>query len=384
MTKIYFPESLNDVSEIIGDNIISNQKLDVRTNGSLIELGNKMTTDSILSLKQFNQIISYDPEELVITLGPGVNLSDLKELLAQNKQELRFEPPDYGPLYGNKKNTGSIGGIIGSNLSGSKRFLAGGARDYVLGVEGVSGFGQTFKAGGRVVKNVTGYDVSKLMTGSYGTLGAITKFTLKLSPMSEAECSITINGLNDTEAIKLMSKIAMSPIETSGLAHIPQTAASDILQGGSATVIRVEGTTVSIKERTDAILKLIEKHPYKNLIMEESRSIWRAICNVAPIRPPTNIPLWKICVPPSFAPTLINHHKPDFYYFDWAGGLIWMASYEIPKIENGAFWLIRKPEDDPSAFPFTNMKDAATNLIMKRVKNAFDPKKILNPERLGE
>ncbi len=383
MTNVYFPETTNDVSEIIGDNIISGQKVEVRTNGSLINLGQKMATDSILSLKKFDQITSYEPEELVITLGPGVKLSELVNMLAKYNQELRFEPPDYGPLFGNQKDMGSIGGIIGCNLSGPKRFLGGGARDFILGVEGVSGYGKTFKSGGKVVKNVTGYDISKLMAGSYGTLGALTEFTLKLSPIPEAEISFLVHGLNDKQAIQLMSRIAMSPIETSGLAHLPMNIAKTISQGSATTILRLEGASVSIKERSDAILKLINKYSFSLRETEESKFIWSVICNVAPTHPPADKPLWKICVPATYAPDLINHHKPDFYYFDWAGGLIWMASDEIPKIENGAYWLIRTPEGDPSIYPFTNIKDAATNMIMTKVKKAFDPKNILNPRRLG-
>jgi glycolate oxidase FAD binding subunit len=377
MTDIYSPSTINALSDIIGDHIVRESPLDVRTNGSLIKLGQPMVTDATLSLENFNQVTLYEPEELVITLGPGVNLTELKNILKDKSQELRFEPPDYGPLLGNQANLGSIGGVIGCNLSGPKRFMAGAARDFILGVEGVSGFGHSFKAGGRVVKNVTGYDVSKLVTGAYGTLGALTGFTLKLSPMAEAEISIIVHGLNDDEAIKLMSKIAICPFETSGLSYLPMSISK---QKTSLIVIRIEGVSASLKERTDAILKIIGAKSSEIYQSEQSKAIWKTIADVAPLNPPTDIPLWKISVPPTEAAELIARHKPDFYYFDWAGGLVWMSLNDIPKIKTGAFWLIRDPKGD---LPFTNKKDPITTALMQRVKSSFDPKNILNPKRLG-
>ncbi|MBT6032381.1 MAG: FAD-binding protein [Kordiimonadaceae bacterium] len=377
MTENYSPSIIKDVSDIISDHIVRECPLDIRTNGSLIKLGHPMVTKSALSLKNFNQITLYEPEELVITLGPGVNLTELKSTLKDKNQELRFEPPDYGPLLGNLAGQGSIGGIIGCNLSGPKRFMAGAARDFILGVEGVSGYGHGFKAGGRVVKNVTGYDVSKLVTGAYGTLAGLTSFTLKLSPLAEAEISIIVHGLDNVEAIKLMSKIAICPFETSGLAYVPENIST---KKSSLMVVRIEGVSASLKERTDAILKIIGSRSFEICQSEESKIIWKAICDVEPFNPPTNIPLWKISVPPSQAADVIAKHNPDFYYFDWAGGLIWMSSNDIPKLKSGAFWLIRGPN---KGLPFTNQKDPVTKALMQRVKNSFDPKNILNPKRLG-
>ncbi len=378
MTKIHSPTSLDQVRQAISDHIVMGQTLDIRTNGSLIGLGPKMVTDAQLTLKKLNKIVEYEPEELVITLQPGVKLCDLKNLLSTKKQQLKFEPPDYGPLLGGDKDCGSIGGVIGANLSGPRRFMAGAARDYVLGIEGVNGFGQVFKAGGRVVKNVTGYDVSKLVTGSMGTLAALSEFTLKLSPSAETEITIAVYDLHDQNAILLMSQIAGCPYEVSGLAHIPQMA-----NAKATTYIRIEGVKSSINERKDAILKIIKPHPYLIINDQESQQIWQNIRDVEPLGPPRDKALWRISAPATNLMQIAAEHKAQFYYYDWAGGMLWLSSDQIPTLKKGAFWLIRAPSDKAHTLPFINQPDLVNLALMNRVKKAFDPKFILNPMRMG-
>ncbi|HPF46101.1 MAG: FAD-binding protein [Alphaproteobacteria bacterium] len=372
MTDFICPTNEDQVRESIGDHIVMGKSLDIRTGGSLISLGSAMNTASTLSLKALNGVKLYEPEELVITLEPGVLLKDLKNLLKEYNQELKFEPPDLGPLLGNAPNLGTIGGIIGTNLSGPKRFMAGGARDYILGIQGISGYGQIFKAGGRVVKNVSGYDVSKLMCGSYGTLGAITEMTLKLAPKAQDEISLKIDDLDVNDAVSIMSAIAACPYEVSGLAHNP----------AKGTFIRIEGSTASLEERKAAIIKIIGKRSVSELEKEESEDQWRHIRDIAPLNPPKNLPLWKISVAASDVIDVINRHNPAFYFLDWAGGLLWMSTMDIPKIERGSFWLIRNAES-PLDLPFNKTPDPLTDALSKRIKKAFDPKNILNPGRLG-
>ncbi|MEZ5758612.1 MAG: FAD-binding protein [Emcibacteraceae bacterium] len=372
MTDLICPTTEDQVRNCICDHIVMEKSLDIRTGGSLIPLGHTMNTHSVVSLKVLNRVKLYEPEELVITLEPGVLLRDLKTLLKEHNQELKFEPPDYGPLLGNDPGIGTIGGIIGTNLSGPKRFLAGGARDYILGIQGISGYGQIFKAGGRVVKNVSGYDVSKLMCGSYGTLGAITEMTLKLAPKAENEISLKIDNLETETAISLMSTIAACPYEVSGLAHIPET----------GTFIRIEGTNASLGERKAAIKNMIGKLDISELQREESEELWRRIRDVAPLNPPKNLPLWKISVAASEVMNIIKNHNPDFYFLDWAGGLLWMSSLDIPKIYKGAYWLIRNAEAQLD-LPFNKTPDPLISDLSRRIKKAFDPKNILNPGRLG-
>jgi len=237
----------------------------------------------------------------------------------------------------------------------------------------VSGFGKVFKAGGRVVKNVTGYDVSKLMTGSYGTLGAITEMTLKLSPLAETEVTIAVNELSDVEAIILMAAIAGSPFEVSGLAHLPN----------KATYVRIEGANASIKERTDAVLSIIGKKSTSLIEKEQSLALWQNIRDVEPLAPPRDIPLWKISAPATEMTQIITGHNPEFYYFDWAGSQLWMSSDQTPKINHGAFWLIRNTPDNKNSLPFMSKPDPVTEKLQARVKNAFDPRNILNPGRMG-
>lgn len=378
MMKTHTPLSSQQLKECICDHIVSQQSLDVRTGGSLIGLGRPMITDAVLCLEKINEVVLYEPEELVITLQPGVKVCDLKNLLARHNQELKFEPPDYGPMMGNHKNMGTMGGIIGANLSGPKRFMGGAVRDHVLGIEGVSGFGKIFKAGGRVVKNVSGYDVSKLITGSMGTLGVLSEFTLKLAPKAETELTIAIDHLNDGQAIKIMSRIASSPYEPSGLAHLPE-----LINQKATTYIRIEGSNSSMDERKDAILKIIKNQATTILEKEESLNIWQQIRDVEPLNPPQHIPLWRICAPVTDMVEIITIHKPDFYYLDWAGGMLWLSTDHVPTIKNGAFWLMRSPKEKRQSLPFNDQKDPVTAALLQRIKKSFDPKNILNPNRMG-
>ena len=330
---------------------------------------------AILDLSSFNQILAYEPEELILDVGAGAKLSDIENLLSKNNQYLAFEPPDYSKLLGTK-HAGTIGGMVACNLSGPRRLKAGAMRDHILGVTAVSGRGEIFKAGARVVKNVTGYDVPKLMAGSYGTLAAFTSVIIKTLPKPEAEETLLITGLSDSEAVQTMSKAMQSSAEVSAAAHIPN-------QG---TYLRLEGIQPSIDYRRDNLMKLLNAKI--EILKSESNQIWKDIRDVSMFAENQTYDIWRISVAPSEAPLVIaNLNVQKRYFFDWAGGLIWI---EVPQGTGGA--LIRSAFTSghatlirstiKSAQDIFHRQATAHAALSARVKNSFDPKNIFNPGRM--
>jgi glycolate oxidase FAD binding subunit len=280
----------------------------------------------------------------------------------------------------------SIGGTIGINAAGPRRLKAGSARDFVLGVKGVSGFGEAFKSGGRVVKNVSGYDLGKLLTGSYGTLAALTEVTLKVLPRPETELTIMIAELDAVAACAVLRKAASHPAEPSGFAYLPASVAEHAPTPGieSATLIRLEGSAASIGARLSAVEAETPWAPILRLEDDASRTVWRAIRDVAPLAPPGDLPLWRVSIPPSDAPEVLAANPSSFAVADWAGGLIWLSSETRPVLKRGSATLFRADDATRARLPFLAEQDDALADLVKRVKTSFDPKGILNPGRMYE
>ena len=224
--------------------------LEVLGAGSKRGLGRPVNSGQRLDLSHLSGISLYEPEELVLTAGAGTRLAEIDQALTAKRQMLAFEPPDLGPLYGRPPGQGTLGGMLACNLAGPRRPKAGSARDHFLGALAVNGQGEIFKTGGRVVKNVTGYDLCKLLAGSFGTLAALAEVTVKVLPAPEHERSLLLSGLEDAAAVAIMCRALGSAAEVSGAAHLPAAVASLLPQGsGAATLLRLEGTTLSVAER---------------------------------------------------------------------------------------------------------------------------------------
>src|SRR5258706_11705376 len=212
-----------DVEQAVRAAIASEQPLEIIGHGSKRLIGQPMATNALLDLSVFNAVTSYEPTELIITVQAGAPLADVKSLIDSKNQQFAFEPIDTSLLLGTP-NLGTIGGMIGAGLAGPRRIKAGGARDHLLGAQAVSGFGDSFKAGGRVVKNVTGYDLCKLLAGSCGKLTVMTEVTLKVMPRAESERTLVLRGLDDVAANQAMTAALGSPFDVSGAAHVPASA----------------------------------------------------------------------------------------------------------------------------------------------------------------
>lgn len=358
--------------------------LQVEGHGSKRGLGRVVAAAERLSLAKFSGVTLYEPEELVIEAGTGTPLDEIEALVDRHNQRLAFEPPDLARVLGGNSR-GSLGSVLACNLSGPRRITAGAARDHILGVRGVSGRGEIFKAGGRVVKNVTGYDVSKLMAGSYGTLAAITSVTFKVLPKAETEITL-IASLSDVHAAGVLMRQAMqSPYDVSCAAYVP----------GRGVGLRLEGIAASVDDRRQSLIKHLNQAVD---LMDEtaSRAFWRGVRDLDVHARSLDTALWRISVAPSEGPKLAEKLVAETggrYSLDWAGGLVW---FEVPDAQDahaatirsgfahGHAMLVRASETTRGIVDVFQPQAASLAGLSQRTKHAFDPKGLLNPGKMEQ
>ena len=379
MNAVLKPATEAELAEMIAG---AEAPLEVIGNGSKRQLGHPVQAAATLDMSTFSGVIAYEPEELILDVGAATPLADIEAMLSQRGQQLAFEPPDWSALLGSHS-SGTVGGLVACNLSGPRRIKAGAARDHILGIHGVTGAGNIFKAGARVVKNVTGYDMPKLLTGSYGTLAALTSMILKVLPAPETEETVVLSRLDDAQAVEAMSLAMQSACEVSAAAYIP----------GEAVYLRLEGIAPSVSYRRDQLGKVL-KRPIEVMAMTSSAAKWKSIRDGAMFAENHRHPLWRISVAPSAAPGIIRTLRETLdirYLFDWAGGLIWLEvppSHEASEsLVRGSFTaghatLIRAPESTRAAIDVFQPQASALAALSGRVKDAFDPRHILNPGRM--
>jgi len=331
-----------------------------------------------LDLSAFKRVIAYEPEELILECGSATRLADVQKLLKRHNQMLAFEPPDFSTLLGGK-HSGTIGGALMCNLSGPRRLKAGAARDHILGVSGVNGSGDFIKAGARVVKNVTGYDVPRLVAGSYGTLMALTSVIFKVLPKPETEMTLRVKCKTPIEAVTILSRAMRSAAEVSSAAFVP----------GQGDYLRLEGIAASVIDRRDTLIKALDAKS-DCLAEAQSQDLWAALRDVGPLWKHKSQNIWRISVPPSDAPDVLTALKFDFTYFlDWAGGLIWLAckpqgeaSAIRGAVKQGHAMLFRASEQLRSTTDVFQPQPKDLAALSARVKHAFDPKDLFNPGRM--
>ena len=393
------PRDNNDVEEAVRWALAEGKTLEIVGQGSKRGFGRPSQTDLTLDLSGLAGLALYEPEELVLSAQAGTPLAEIEALVAQNGQQLAFEPMDYGPIFGRERGGGTIGGALAANLSGPRRIKAGAARDHFLGVSAVSGRGETFKSGGRVVKNVSGYDLCKLLAGSFGTLAAMTHVTIKTLPRPETEQTMLIHALEDAAAIAAMSAAMNSLAEISGAAHLPRQTAGRVLQGagGAVTALRIEGVPPSVLHRRRILETLFDRHSLSTLEVEQSRAFWRDIRDAAVFAgDETDSALWRISTAPAngaaLAAGLSMNTEADVLY-DWAGGLVWAA---LPSQGDagaalvratlgtlgGHATLVRAPAAVRAAVDVFQPQEPVLAALSKRVKEGFDPRGVLNPGRM--
>jgi len=363
------PTTSAQLCEAIAEAREERRVVELRGAGTRAGIGDPGRERAVVVMAAFSGIVEYDPGELVLTLGAGTPLAEVARLLAANGQMLAFEPSG-----------GTIGGVVAAGLSGPRRPFAGGVRDHVLGFEGVSGRGEAFKAGGRVVKNVTGYDLARLMSGSWGRLAALTQVSLKVVPRAKAETSVLVEGMDDEAAVAMMGAAAGSAAEISGAAHLP----------GLGTALRLEGFGPSVAARVEILRGLCGAGRPIRLIEEEaSRALWRGVREAMPLA--KDLPLWRVTLPPARGALLTAGlaGAGASWILDWAGGLVWIAAPEgldvrgAASAAGGQAMLARAPEAMRARIPALHPEPAPTAALRARVKAAFDPAGILDPHRFA-
>src|SRR5215813_10258866 len=285
MTDTLKPRDVKDIEDTVQWAVGNEKALDLIGHGSKRAIGRPAQSDLTLDLSGLTGVTLYEPEELVLAARAGTPLAEIEALIAAQGQMLAFEPMDYAPLLGGPSGRATIGGVLAANLSGPRRLKAGAARDHFLGFSAVSGRGESFKSGGRVVKNVTGYDLCKLLAGSWGTLAAMTDVTIKTLPRPETEATVLVLGLAPARAADAMAAAMGSSGDVSGAAHLDAAlavrASDDLAIGQSVTALRLEGVGPSVAHRKSALEDLLKSFGMLASLDEtQSRAFWRAIRDV--------------------------------------------------------------------------------------------------------
>jgi glycolate oxidase FAD binding subunit len=405
MTETLKARDAKDVENAVQWALGEGKTLEILGHGSKRAVGRPPQTDLTLDLSALSGITLYEPEELVLSAKAGTPLSEIEALVDGKGQRLAFEPMDCGQLMGGPIGRGTIGGTIAANLCGPRRLTAGAARDHLLGFSAVSGRGETFKSGGRVVKNVTGYDFCKLMAGSWGTLAALTEVTVRALPRPETEATVVMSGLDDAAAVRAMAAAMGSTCEVSGAAHLPAATAARFptgaVAGGRAlTALRLEGVAPSVAHRQAALQAVLRPHGEAAMIDDTvSRRLWMAIRDVAAFAAShtgRDQPLWRISTAPAkgheLAARVTGEIEAEVLY-DWAGGLVWIAvpaaadaAASLVRAAVGAVGghatLVRGPPQLRAAVDMFEPQEAGLAALTKRVKESFDPRGVLNPGRM--
>lgn len=386
------PTNAEEVRQCVLAAASSEESLEVVGAGSKRYYGRPVDAPRTLSLAAVKGIVDYQPEELIVVVLPGTPLNELEAVLAEKRQRLAFEPPQWGV-------GATIGGVVACNLSGPRRVQAGAVRDHLLGFTAITGRGELVHGGGRVVKNVTGYDLSKLMCGSFGTLAVLTELVLKALPAPETEQTVVLRGLEDAEGIALLTRAGRAPCGISGLAHLPADLRmpppllDSVNKGKSATVMRLEGPGASLSHGTE-LLTGLAGGPVEILEQEQSRNLWRSIREVEPLILEADQRLWRISLPAAqsaaFPPALGVSSLPRRFY-DWGGGQLWcllpqhMEAGQVHRLAReagGNARIVRGGAPPAMETPVFPPLEPPNHKLHLQLKEAFDPNRVLNPGRM--
>ncbi|MGV1014186.1 MAG: glycolate oxidase subunit GlcE [Methyloceanibacter sp.] len=396
------PETAEELAHLVAEAVDARNPLEVMGHGTKREIGRPVGSGSVVSTERMTGVTLYEPSELVLVARAGTPLAQIETMLAENDQELPFEPVDLGPILGYGAGQATVGGMVATNISGSRRVLAGAVRDYVLGVKAVNGRGEMIKAGGRVMKNVTGYDVGRALAGSWGTLAVMTEISLKVLPAKREVRTILCLGLPDVTGVEALCVAMDTPFEVSGTVHLHAELAKrlthkDIVGAGVAvTAIRIENFPASARYRASRLKQALAAYnPAFELDTAGSRAFWDEVRTLKMFQS-TGHPLWRISTTPNGAPKLVGAlaRKIDVHaIYDWSGALVWL---ETPPLSDagavevrrtiaelgGHATLIRAEASTRGAIDVFQPLDLPLMALTAKLKQAFDPAGILNPGRM--
>ena len=383
------PKSADELCDAVKTAAQEKRPLEIRGGGSKARAGAPRSGATLVSMSHFSDIEDYAPSELVLTAGAGARLSDIEALLSENQQMLGFEPFDHGPVYGAERGLATLGGVVAAGVAGSRRVTAGGARDHVLGFEAVSGRGERFIAGGKVVKNVTGYDLPKLMAGSWGRLAALTQVTLKVVPRPRASTTLICENLDAPTAINAMTAAMGAPADVAAAAHAPNF--TDAGAARPVTAFRLEGFEASVAARASMLERILS--PYgavRAFSADEATRFWASLREASALSQDPEASLWRVHSPASRASEIITALEPlgARWLMDWAGALIWIAAEEgeAPIREaaaqaGGHAMLMRGSEAARAKTPMFHPQPAVKARLSMRVRRAFDPAGVFETSR---
>ena len=398
---ILTPRDDDDVRDIVASAVAASAPIEVIGHGSKRLIGRPVQAAATLDISALTGVTLYEPEELVLSAKAGTSVAEIGALLATHGQELAFEPIDYGPLFGAPAGRGTLGGLLAANLAGPRRIKAGAARDHTLGLHAISGRAEAFKAGGRVVKNVTGYDLSRGLSGSWGTLAVFTEITLKVLPVAETETTLALAGLDATAAVAAMTAAMGSSADVSAAAHLPSAIAAALpgasLGAGAVTLLRLEGIAPSVAARVTALSAVLAPLLAAPVEAEASRDLWRSIRDVVPLAERGDPIVWRVSVAPSAGPVIAAAaaRLGGAWMFDWAGGLVWVSLPDalsdagapalraaVAAAGGGHATLIKAPAAVRALVdPFEPQPPALAG-VTRRLKEVFDPRGVLEPGRM--
>ena len=328
-----------------------------------------------LSVAGITGITLYEPGALTLVARAGTPVAEVEDALAAEGQRLPFEPMDHRGLLGTTGEP-TIGGMVAANVSGPRRIQAGACRDSVIGVRFVTGSGEIVKNGGRVMKNVTGYDLVKLMAGSHGTLGVLTEVSLKVLPAPSATATLRLSGLGTDAAIRAMCAALGSPFEVTGAAHLPAE---------PATLIRIEGFESSVDYRAGRLAELLAGF---GPVASDPDADWAAIRDAALFHG-TGEDVWRISVKPTDGARVAEALPAARLMFDWGGGLVWAGTEPGTDIRPalagipGHATLLRAGPETRARLPRFQPEPAPVAQLSAGLRARFDPRGILNPGYMG-
>ena len=399
-SSVLKPDKEETIAEVIKHCYKKNIPLEICGLGSKKNIGRNFQSQKTIDLSNYSGIIKYEPEELYIKVKSGTPIQEIKKALEKKNQHLAFEPTDFGPLFNGQTNEGTIGGVLSCNFSGPRRFKVGSARDHILGFRGVNGRGEIIKSGGTVVKNVTGYDLSKVITGSFGTLSVFTEISIKVLPKPDLTKTLIISNPHLKKGLEYLGVALSSSCDPSGAVFYPEIfqdkfTFNDLTTKGPITAIRIEGSKLSIDERIKQLINelTVDKKEISILDPEQSNIFWEKTKSLNVFSNLKNN-LLRIIVPRSEAFDLINKLKIHSanYFIDWGGNLVWLQLDQlnssilkeiktIVKNLGGYLTVIKVDESLKSSIDIFTIDDVKYK-ISEKIKKSFDPKIILNPGKM--
>jgi glycolate oxidase FAD binding subunit len=372
-------------------------RLEIRGHGSRQGIGDPITAGAVLDLSRLSGIIAYEPDELVLTVRAATALSEITDLIAGRGQHLAFEPPDFGPLFQRPAGRGSLGGAMAIGIGGPRRLKAGGPRDHLLGFRGINGLGEVIVGGGRVVKNVTGFDLPKLMAGSFGTLGVLTEITVKVMPRHQVRCSLVMTGLSEPEGLDLLRRAMAQAGPVSAGALLPAPLARSLIPDGttdaSAVLLRFEGVPPSVTAALDALSRGRPPASCQRLDSEACAAVWSGVGGGWGLAGEAG-PICRISLPPAQAAAVgaaVRSTGANALQYDNFGAVLLVVAPDTDTAVNDLRHAVRAVTADShltvirqGRYLAPAFAPAAPGVaaLTRRIKASLDPHDLFNPGRL--